>query len=370
MKLRSSTRVMLLLLVLVVLLNVAARFCTGAVDFYIAHIFPVYPGIWSRVTGLVPFSVGEWMIVLGIVLAVIALPLYLILMLVFRRDADKKAKAASIYGRFYGWTITVILLVVTMRFTVLYQGTKLSDTIGEVSYTDQQVLDVTQQLVDEANDLATQVARDDSGAFILTDELMPEAKACMARLAQDYPQFAGWYPDAKPIYHSYFFSQQLLLGIYYPHSMEANYNPDVYPINLPCTICHEYTHLKGNIFEDEAGYYAYLACMTSDSADFRYSAVLSALEWLEPGFGDDEAAWERYSEILATLSVEADTDLYAFVPDEYWEEHADEEVIPTAIVSDTANIVMDQSLKINGVVEGSHSYHGMTALLLHHLIDE
>ena len=31
---------------------------------------------------------------------------------------------------------------------------------------------------------------------------------------------------------------------------------------------------------------------------------------------------------------------------------------------------MDQSLKINGVVDGSHSYHGMTALLLHHLIDE
>ena len=95
MKIRRSTRIMLALAVLMIAVNIAARFFPAAVDVYIQRIFPYYPGIWSRFTGLFPFSVGEWMIVAGIVLLVIALPLYLILMLIFRHDNDKKTVAAS-----------------------------------------------------------------------------------------------------------------------------------------------------------------------------------------------------------------------------------------------------------------------------------
>ena len=369
MKIRRSTRIMLALAVLMIAVNIAARFFPAAVDVYIQRIFPYYPGIWSRFTGLFPFSVGEWMIVAGIVLLVIALPLYLILMLIFRHDNDKKTVAASWYGRFYGWVLTLVLCVVTMRFTVLYRGTQLSKTIGHTEYSDAQVLEVVSALVDQANALSPQVARDESGFFAMTDDLMPEAKACMTRLSEEYPQFRGYYPDAKPIHHAYFFSQQNLLGIYFPHSMEAIYNPVVYSVNLPCTVCHEYTHLKGNIFEDEAGYYAYLACMTSDSPDFRYSATISALEWFTPEFGDP-AAWEQYTQILDTLDPGVQQDMYRFIPEEYWEEHKDEEVIPTAIVSDTADAVMDASLKVNGIPEGTGSYSGMTLLLLHHYLDE
>ena len=153
--------------------------------------------------------------------------------------------------------------------------------------------------------------------------------------------------------------------------MEANYNPVVYEVNLPVTICHEFTHLKGNIFEDEAGYYAFLACMTSDSPDFRYSAYVSALEWLDVDFGDDDDAWLAYDEIHAAISPQLDQDMYTFVPESYWTEHKEtDEFIPTAIVEETADMVMDTSLKVNGIVEGKHSYHGMTALLLHHFLIE
>lgn len=362
MKLSRSTAVMLMIWVLMLLINIAARFCTPLVDFYIAHIFPVISGLWSRLSGLVPFSVGEWMIVAGVVLVLAAVPGYLLLMLLCKKD--HRPKAARIFGQFYGWVLTYVAVIVTMHFTVLYQGTQLSRTIGEVTYENEQVLAVVRILADGANREAKSVARDADGYFVMTDELMDGAKECMRRLAEDYPQFRGWYPNAKPIYHSYFFSQQSLLGIYYPHSMEANYNPAVYPVKLPVTICHEYTHLKGNIFEDEAGYYAFLACMGSESADFRYSGYISALEWLDVDFGDDEAAWSEYHAIMNGLDAGVTRDMYCFVPETFWDEHEEEEFVPTELVSNTADVVMDASLKANGVSEGFRSYYGMTALLL------
>ncbi len=368
MKCRKSTVVMLAVIGAMLLVNLLARFCRPAADFYITYIFPYIAALWSNISGLVPFSIGEWMIVIGIALALLLVPGYLLLLFLVKKD--HRPKAASIYGQIYGWILTWLSVVFTMHFTVLYQGTPLSETVGEATYTNEEVLDVVQQLAVGANREAALVARDEDGYFIMTDELMPEAKQCMRNLAEAYPQFKGSYPDAKPIYHSYFFSQQGLLGIYYPHSMEANYNPVVYPVNLPVTICHEYTHLKGNIFEDEAGYYAFLACMTSESADFRYSAYISALKWLEVDFGEDAAAWERYHEICASLDEGVRQDLYAFVPDDYWEAHQQKELIPTELVTDTADVVIDTSLKVNGVSEGKESYHGMTALLLHYYLAE
>lgn len=368
MKLSKQTITMLVICLLMILLNLAARLFPSFIDFYIVHIFPVLSAFWSRLTGLLPFSLGEWLIIVGIVLVIAAVPGYLLLLLFTKKDA--RPKAARIYGKFYGWIFTVVFSLVTLHFTMLYQGTQLSESLGEVSYSSEEVLDVVRQLVDGANRESFHVARDNDGHFIMTDDLMTEAKHCMETLSHTTPQFKGYYPDAKPIYHSYFFSQEGLLGIYFPHTMEANYNPAVYPINLPVTICHEYTHLKGNIFEDEAGYYAFLACIGSDSADFRYSAYISALEWMNVDFGEDEAAWEAYYAIMDDLSVGARTDLYSFVPDDFWDIHEEQEVIPTDIVNDTANTVMDTSLKINGIPSGSQSYYGMTALLLHYYLDD
>lgn len=356
--------------VLMGVILLTARLSRPLTDWYITHIFPLISGFWSRISGLFPFSVGEWMIVAAVVL----IALFLIGMppvLIFGRSHRKKI--AGIILRTYAWIITLTLFVVTTRFFVLYQGTQLSHTLQNTTYSNQQVLEVYQKLIEAAEAESAYVNRDENGHFILADrsDLIPEAKACMARLGETYPQFRGYYPNAKPIYYAYFFTQQNLLGIYYPHSMEANYNPVVYEYQLPVTICHEYTHLKGNIFEDEAGYYGFLACMTSENHDFRYSGYLSAIEWFQPNFGDDDAAWEQYNELYNSVSDGLHCDLYTYVPPEYLEEHKKtDEVIPTAIVEQTAESVMDASLKVNGIPEGTSSYYGMTALLLHYYLNE
>ena len=307
------------------------------------------------------------MIVLGIALVIIGILSFILLMIFAKRHRKAVAK---FYGRFYGWILTWLFFILTFRFFILYQGSQMSENLETINFKNTEVLDIYELLAEEANTLAGQVSRDDTGHFILSEntDLMTEAKSCMKSLSEEFPQYKGVYPDAKPISHAYFFTQQNLLGIYFPFSMEANYNPVVYEVHLPVTICHEYTHLKGNIFEDEAGYFAFRACLTSENPDFLYSGYISVLSWLDLDFGDDEAAWERYAEITAALAPEVVTDIHSYVPENYYQTHRHEEVIPTAIVSDVAENVMDANLKVNGISEGSASYHGLTALVLYYYI--
>ena len=60
------------IMILVAVLNIAAWNSRGFSDWYIAHIFPVWVNVYGRITGLLPFSAGEWMLGAGIVLAVLA----------------------------------------------------------------------------------------------------------------------------------------------------------------------------------------------------------------------------------------------------------------------------------------------------------
>ncbi len=360
MRLKKSTWVMFGICVLMLLLNVLARCSRGFSNWYAETIFPLLSGLWSRFTGLFPFSVGEILIILGVAALLLVPVSFLVLMLFVK---PHRRTIARIYGKTIGWVLTWLLSVETLHFFLLYQRTPFGETYAPVSdgtYSTEEVLFAYESLILEANAAAQEVARDENGQFLLTDDLQTEAKLAMQRLGETYPQFAGYYPDAKPIQCSFFMTQQYLLGVYFPFSMEANYNPDVCPINLPNTICHEFSHLKGNMLEDEAGFLAFLACMESDSADFRYSGCIQALEYMmEPGKEADADG-----SVTALISDEVWADLYCYVPENYWEDNAELEFIPTDTVQEVANTAIDTSLKINGVEDGEKSYDRIVNLLL------
>lgn len=345
--------------IFLLLLNLLAWCSRSFSDWYAGTVFPVFSGFWSGITGRLPFSLGEWLIAAGIVLGVLGILSFPVCMCFSFRK-----RAAVLYGAFYGWILTWLFTVLTLHFFILYQCTPFREKFfpkAPEAYSDAEVSQVLNFLIVQANTLSGEVPRDEEGHFVLTEDLQEGAQAAMAGLGEIYPQFSGKYPCAKPIYHSYFFSQQYLLGIYFPFSMEANYNPDACPVNLPNTVCHELIHLKGNIFEDEAEFLAYLACRESDSPQFRYSGYISALEYM--------LNLEGYASETEKLLPEVRADLYRFVPDGYWEEKADEALVPEEILSsdtiqEAADFVIDQNLKANGISEGKKSYSGMVRLLL------
>ena len=58
-----------------VLLNVLSWNSTVFSDFYIENIFPIWVNTYGRLTGIFPFSVGEWLIAAGIILVAAAVVL-------------------------------------------------------------------------------------------------------------------------------------------------------------------------------------------------------------------------------------------------------------------------------------------------------
>lgn len=350
----------LFIILFMIILNVIAWNSTTFSDFYVAKIFPLIMTPFSFLTGLFPFSIGEFLIKLGIIVLIAGILLFIILMLAKK---NSRRKILSFYGVAALWIATYIFSTLTTNFFILYHCTRFSDKyFQESEHNDEQLIELYNLLVKNANELSDDVERDENGFFVLSDKLSPNAKASLKNISDEYPLLSGYYPDAKAISSDYFMSQNSLLGIYFPFSLEANYNPAIYDINLPYTVSHEFAHLKGFIQEDEAGFIAYIACINSDSDDFRYSACINALEYVYNEMC--RSGIDIYGEDINRIYESVDRDLFKYIPEEYWEENEEKEIISTETVEVISDFTIDTSLKLNGVDDGAKSYDRMVNLLL------
>ncbi len=360
MKIKKRLLIPIIICAAMLFMNILARLCTPFADFYVLHIFHYISVPFTFLSGLFPFSVGEVMIIAAIVLVMIGLPLTAIL-LIFGRTFRKRT--VSVAATVLAWALTFVFTTETMNCFVMYQCTPFSERyLSHSDHNNKELTTLYYALITEANKLAEEVSRDENGRFRLTCDYDTEAKNAMHKIAKDYPQLSGYYPDAKKIMNSYFMSQAELLGIYFPFSMESNYNPDMFEKNIPSTICHEYSHLKGVIQEDEANFIAYRACLESGNIEFRYSGVLDALEYVNNQMYDNDVP--EAESLSAEISDKVRTDWYGFLPDDYWEENEDKEVISTEVVTKASETAIDTNIKMNGREDGIESYNGVVTLLL------
>ena len=147
---------------------------------------------------------------------------------------------------------------------------------------------------------------------------------------------------------------QKLEGVYSPFTLEANYNREMPEVNIPVAICHELSHLRGYMREDEANFIAYLACLQSEDPQFVYSGAILALVHSANALYRDGAA-EEYARIYGMLCETAQTDLAA--DRAFWKQFDGK-------VAEVSNKVNDTYLKINKQEDGVKSYGRMVDLLL------
>lgn len=184
-------------------------------------------------------------------------------------------------------------------------------------------------------------------------ELGLEAVASMHRLGDTYPQLGGFYPYPKPLINSRLLSVQQLCGIYSPFTIEANYNREMPYYNIPHTVCHELSHLKGYMREDEANFIGYLACIDSQSPYFRYSGYL--MGWVYAGNALAKVDLNAYHELYGRLSPKAVRDLRW--NDRFWDRYDGK-------VAEASNRLNDRYLKANNQNEGVKSYGHVVDLML------
>lgn len=409
---KTQTKIYFIIVGMVVLLNIIAWSSEAFCDWYIRYVFPVWVNTYGRLTGLFPFSVGEWLIVAGVFLVIAAVILMIASAFrwIIRRcrahhvDKQDECSSASHVTRssvtrgrgrfdkfccgfytFFAWVLLAVLVLMTLNCTILYHATpfsekyfateKATDDVNENTdtgntaetkkgtYTLQDLTALRNMLVEKCNELSGQMQRTEEGEIIYDGNMRKKAISDMQALGETYDALQGFYPMPKPLYFSDFVSQQYMLGYYFPFSMEANYNDVAYVTNLPATMCHELAHLKGYIQEDEANFIGFLACISSDDLLFQYSGYLSVLNYVNNDFY--EAIGEDYERYMAEVQI--DRQVYedaVFVRKEDWDRIEKEAVVDTEVVDAVSTGFVETSLKLNGVDDGMVAYSRVVGLLL------
>ena len=94
----------------------------------------------------------------------------------------------------------------------------------------------------------------------------------------------------------------------------------------------------------------------------RYSGCLDALEYVHNQIYRNEV--QSGYELSDHISSQVKNDWFRFLPDNYWEENQDKEILSTDTVGSVSESVADSSMKLNGVEDGTASYSRMVNLLL------
>lgn len=374
---RKKTGVLYLVIaILVVMFNVIAWCSTTFCDGYIRYIFPVWVNTYGRLMGIFPFSVGELLLVAGVICVLLFLVCVFICVILgvypllksngytpgkIRNGLWKLSKG---YFCFFAWVVLIVCLIMTLNCTILYHASTFSKQYyGEEDgdYTVEELIAVRNMVVEKCNALSAEMERDANGDILYTGDMKAQAITAMQKLGKQYDQLDGYYPKPKPLAASDFFSQQYIGGYYFPFSMEANYNDVMYIANYPAVLCHELAHLRGYIFEDEANFISFLACIQSEDKFFQYSGYLSVLYYLDNDLWDALGP-DRYAEQPIILSqVHMDN---IFLKQEDWDRINEEAVIDTEIVDEISDEFTDTVLKANGVEDGMISYSRVVELLM------
>lgn len=362
---RLKAAAVLLFLSAVLLLLAANR--PGFAQWYARTVYPLLVGTLGRVSGWFPFSVSEMGIYVLLILFFVMLA-----RLAFRCVRPGNSESADCSGgRQEGaaWLSGVLLAAGILLFLytvccgVNYHRKSFSEEEGIVTYrySVQELKEICLWLTGEVNRIAGEVPRDAQGVMQLSPGGSEKEGAvqAMRHLAETFPSLEGYYPKPKELAVSQILSYQGLTGIYLPFTVEANYNGDMTPYNKPFTACHELSHLRGFMQEQEANFIAFLACISSERTDFRYSGYLSGWVYcMNALYRADAGSWQ---EVRATLAEEAEPDLAA--NNAFWERHE-------GMVSQTAERINDTYLKVNGQPDGVRSYDRMVDLIVAYFGDE
>ncbi len=355
----------------VALLNFIAWHSTQFCDFYVKNIFPLWINTYGRITGLCAFSVGEIMIAIGVIMVILAIILgfLAVIFLLLARHSVIYGKMKMVCRYFYGslaGVFVIVSLVMTLNCFILYHCSTFDEKYLRTEtddYTLQELTQLRDYVVMQANTLSTKVERDKEGKVIYNGSIQETAVKSMRSLGEQYEQLSGYYPVPKPIITSGFLSQQHMKGYYFPFSMEANYNDMMDTMNKPATMCHELAHLKGFIYEDEANLIGFLACINSDDIMFQYSGYLSVLNYIDNDFYEaihrDKAIYKSHVQISPTVKRDN-----VFLTEDSWEKVERKAVIKTATAKKMSSEFVETTLVLNGIEDGSLSYTRVVGLML------
>lgn len=339
------------LLTISAVLFFAGKYIGGFSNIYYKYIYLSLVNTVTRVFSLFPFSVFEIIVIGFIVLIVVKIILYIYLIW------NKKYSLKQIAVRATSNIIIYISIFVFLNIATLgvnaYRSSFVQLTgLNVQDNSEEKLIKLCNYLKDRLNEVDGKVEKNENGLLKLSDNVQQEGIDSMENLGKTYSYMQGFYPRPKPYVFSKVMSYQLLEGET-DFTMEANYNNDMPKWNVPSTICHELSHVRGFNNEDEANYISFLACINSKSYEYQYSGLLTAYSYCMNDLYDFnlDAFKKINGELSDDIKVELKNDSL------YWNKYRGQ-------ISELHNQAYDQLLKASGQENGIKSYNAVVKLLI------
>lgn len=305
--------------------------------------------VLSIVSGVIPFSIAEILVIL----------LFLILVLLVANIFIKIKSRGWVHATINLVTYLSALYVIFMVFWGFNYNRLSFDKIANYKLeksSKQDLYLLCQDLIKRANTLRPQVEENSQGVMIISGghkDVLKRTGEGYDKASVAFKELGGKYGPPKPILLSKELSYTGITGVYMPYTGEANVNINITDLLLPATAAHEAAHQRGFAREDEANYIAYLTCTMHKDIDFQYSGTMLALIYSMNALYDKDIT--AYKELIKSYSEGVKKDLK--YDSEFWSRYEGK-------VEELSDKVNNSYLKSNGQEDGVQSYGRMVDLLL------
>ncbi|MBS3994403.1 MAG: DUF3810 domain-containing protein [Alkaliphilus sp.] len=354
MKLNFPYRYFLLLtLPISIFLNrIISNFPEFIETFYSTRIYLFIAQNLSALTGVIPISLGEMIVLIIFILLPSCLFYVIFTVIKFGKINVKMIFINSII--LVGFTYSLFLIVWGFNYHRLPYSEIAKLDVKPSSIEELSAL--CEDLIVRANHLRELVNEDDRGIKILNgsiDDMFKRSNVGFYNAQKIIPELQGSFGRPKGILLSEMLSYTGLVGIYFPFTAEANVNTAIPHSMLPSTTSHEMAHQRGFAREDEANFIAYFTCSLHPDYDFQYSGVLLGL--IHSMNTLHRYSPDRHRELQAKYSNGLKRDLNDI--SSFWKKYEGK-------IERATNKINDAYLKSNLQEDGVRSYGRMVDLLL------
>ena len=333
-----------------------SRMYPGFIEkFYSSFFYKIIANILSTITGFLPFSLAELMVVVFVLFIL----LYIIrICLSLYEYKNKKLSILKNFTLNIFATIGLIYFSFQLLWGFNYQRLTL-DKLFQLTVrksSSNELITLCERLINTSNALREKTSENHYGVMELPynkQYVLKTAQLGYDKASIKYTKLKGNYGTPKGILLSVPMCYTGITGFYFPFTNEANVNmaePDFF---LPFTTAHEMAHQRGFAKEDEANFIAYMVCINHPDVNFQYSGTLTALLYSLNALQKSDA--EKYKELISSCSRGVLNDLR--YNQAFWKSYSG----PIEKVEDKIN---DTYLKAQNQHSGTKSYGAMVDLLL------
>ena len=317
--------------------------------YYSKGLYPILSGFWRTLLGWIPFSVGDLLYALLILLAVG----YLI----------KKRKQIRKKPLLFLRDITMVASVAYFSFHLLwglnYYREPLAKTLElREQHSEQDLVDFVDRLVEKTNAIHFQITGDTTKMVAIPyskKEIFEITLDGYRTLEKEFPMFAYRRPSIKKSIFSTPLTYMGYGGYLNPFTNEAQANGRLPNFRFPIISGHEIGHQLGYSAENETNFIGYLVTVKNEDPYFKYAAYAYALSYCLNDLAkrDRDLFDQAYQQLNPGIIKN-----YQEVSN-FWNTHENP-------LEPIFKAIFNTFLKANNQTKGIQSYHAVVTLLVNY----